>query len=358
MAAVEAVIVAGGLGTRLHPLTVHHPKHLLPVAGVPFVAHQIAKLAGSGVTRVVLATSYHHDRFEPVLGDGRLWGVELIYVQEKELRGTAGAIRNVAESLDSADDDPVVVLNGDILSDHDIGRQVQRHRDSDVDVTLNLVEVKDARAFGCVPTDLDDRVTAFHEKSLDPVTNQINAGCYVFRRRVIDEIPADRVVSVEHETFPGLLASGCPILGHLTTAYWRDLGTPASLVEGSSDLVRGIASSPAFSNDGKAWVHSSATVEDPRTVRGGSSVNAQAQVSARAVVDGSIVGKGAVIHDGARVLDSVVGDGAVIGRNVMLVDAAVGDNAVVGAHCELRDGARIWADAVIPDGAIRFSSRA
>ena len=228
---LEAVIVAGGYGTRLLPLTTHRPKHLLEVGGRPFLEHQVSRLAAAGVGHVVLATSYRADLFEPVLGDGSRWGIRLSYVQEDEPLGTGGAIRNVADVLGPDPEGAVVVLNGDVLSGHDLAAQLEDFetpRDGrPVDVSLHLVEVEDARPFGCVPTDEAGRVTAFVEKSDDPVTRQINAGCYVFRRRVVDSIPPGRVVSVERETFPGLVEDDAVVVGYVENAYWRDVGTPS-----------------------------------------------------------------------------------------------------------------------------------
>ena len=199
----EAVIVAGGFGTRMLPLTERRPKHLLEVGGVRFLEHQITKLAEAGVHHVVLATSYHAELFRPVLGDGQRYGVRLTYVTEDEPLGTGGAIRNVADALDPDPDHAVVILNGDVLSGHDLRAQIADfHRPRDgrpVDVSLHLVQVEDPRAFGCVPTDEAGRVTAFLEKTEDPPTDQVNAGCYVFRRAVVDTIPAGQVVSVERE---------------------------------------------------------------------------------------------------------------------------------------------------------------
>jgi mannose-1-phosphate guanylyltransferase len=353
---VEAILVAGGLGTRLRPLTVHHPKHLLPVAGVPFLAHQLGKLARCGVDRVLLATSYRAEAFEPVFGDGAAWGLRLEYVTEPEPLGTAGALRNVAGRLRGRPDDAVVALNGDILSGHDIAAQLDRHAAADADVTLHLVEVSDARAFGCVPTDEQGRVTAFVEKSPDPVSRQVNAGCYVFRRRVLDTIPAGRAVSVERETFPGLLADGATLVGHLDSAYWRDVGTPAALVRSSSDLVRGIASSPVFdAAPGERCVYPGAQVAPGAAVRGGSTVGCGARVGPGAVVEGSVLFDGAVVAAGAVVRDSVVAAHAFVGERTVLEDAVVGEGAEVGAGCELRAGARVWSGVTLSEHAVRFS---
>lgn len=327
----EAVIVAGGFGTRMRPLTLHRPKHLLPVAGVPFLAHQLAKLAACGVRRVVLATSYRASDFEPVFGDGTAYGLQLEYVSEPEPLGTGGAIRNAARCLDSASDDPVVVLNGDVLSGHDLGRQLLHHRRSGAAATLHLVEVEDARAFGCVPTDEQGRVTAFIEKSPDPVSRQVNAGCYVFTRSVIDQIPVDRPVSVERETFPQLLAGGAVLMGHLESGYWLDVGTPHSLVKASADLVRGIATSPAYPHPpAEQHVRPGARVAAGATVCGGSAISAGAVVESGAVVEGSVLADGAQVGERARVHACVIGPRARIGAGVVLRGAVVADEAVVG----------------------------
>lgn len=354
---LEAIIVAGGLGTRLRPLTVDHPKHLLPVAGIPFLAHQISKLAACGVDRVLLATSYRAEAFAPVFGDGGDWGVRLEYVTETEPLGTAGALRNVAPMLRGGPGDPVVVLNGDVLSGHDLAAQVDQHAGDTADVTLHLVEVADPRAFGSVPTDDGGRVTAFLEKSPDPVSRQINAGCYVFRRGVLDTIPAGRPVSVERETFPGLLADGARLTGYLESAYWLDVGTPAALVRCSADLVRGIAASPAYREPpGERCLLPGAQVAADAAVRAGSTVGAGARIGSGAVVEGSVVFDEAVVAPGAVVRDSVVAARASVGGRTVLEDAVVGEDAEVGAGCELRAGARVWCGAKLADGALRFST--
>lgn len=353
---MDAIIVAGGQGTRLRPLTANVPKHLLPLAGVPLVVHQLAKLADAGVSRVVLATSYHAEQFEPELGDGSLWGVDLVYVTESQPLGTAGALRHAAPHLTAGPDDAVVILNGDILSGHDLPGQLEFHSSRRADVTLHLVEVADARAYGCVPTDSEGVVSGFIEKSPQPVSRQINAGCYVFSRGVIDEIPAGRVVSVERETFPALLAAGRAVVGFIDRSYWLDVGTPAALCRGSADVVRGIAHSLAYARPAsESLVDNTASVAASASVRGGSAVGPGATVEHGAVLEGSLVARNAWISADAMVVNSVVGPGARIGRSTVLRDAVVGDHAQVGANCELLAGVRIWNDRVIPDGAIRFS---
>lgn len=348
---VEAIIVAGGLGTRLRPLTTRRPKHLLNVGGVPFLEHQVARLAAAGVEHIVVATSYRADLFEPVLGDGARWGVRLEYVQEQHPLGTAGAIRHAASTLRDDPDGSVVILNGDILSDHDLSAQLadfEKPRSSrQVDVSLHLVEVPDARAFGCVSTDDSRRVLGFVEKSDTPVSNQVNAGCYVFRRRVIDEIPAGQVVSVERETFPALIAGGALVVGFLDTSYWRDVGTPAALVAASRDLVLGVATSPAVALEPSgAWVATGARVSETATVNGGSVVAEAALVGEGAVVSGSVLMAGAVVGAGAVVTDSVVGPGAVVGARAVLLAVTVGDQGRVSPDAHL-EGDRVECGAEV-----------
>ena len=236
---LEAILLVGGQGTRLRPLTLSAPKPLLPTAGVPFLAHLLARSASCGVTHVVLATCYKSEMFAEAFGDGSAFGLSIDYVQEDVPLDTGGGIRNAAGSLRSGPADPVVVLNSDILSGHDLSAQVDLHRKHDAAATLHLVEVPDPSRFGVVPTDESGRVTAFLEKTPDPVTNRINAGCYVFRREIIDQIPAGRRVSVERETFPELIAAGELVMGYPESAYWIDVGTPQTFVRGSCDLVLG-----------------------------------------------------------------------------------------------------------------------
>ena len=327
--AVEAVVLVGGQGTRLRPLTLSAPKPMLPTAGVPFLEHLLSRIRGAGVEHVVLGTSYRAEVFESHFGDGSAFGLELEYVQEGEPLGTAGGIRNVRDRLRA---DTVLIFNGDVLSGADLPALIQRHRDTSADVTLYLTRVADPRAFGCVPTDSDGRVTAFLEKDPDPVTDQINAGAYVFRREVVDAIPAGRPVSVERETFPALLTAGARVFGHVDTAYWRDLGTPADFVAGSADLVRGLAPTAARPGPaGPALILGGAVVAYRAEVTGGSTVGRDCVVGAGAVVDGSILFDGARIEPGAVVRRSVVGRNAVVGERVVVEDAVLGDGCRIGA---------------------------
>src|SRR5215467_7020523 len=356
---LEAILLVGGQGTRLRPLTIGMPKPLLPTAGVPFLAHQLAKAAASGVRRVVLATAFRSEMFAETFGDGAEFGLEIVYVYEAEPLGTGGGIRNAAASLRSGPDDPVVVLNGDVLSGHDIGAQIDMHRKADAAVTLHLVEVPDPARFGCVPTDFDGRVTAFLEKTPHPVTSQVNAGCYIFTRRYIDAMPGGRVLSVERETFPGLIDAGETVMGYLESAYWLDVGTPEAFVRGSCDLVLGELVSPALRGPcGQALLLPGAHADASATLSGGTSVGAGSVVGEGAVVDGSVLFDGVSVGARAAVTSSVIASGARIGDGAVLDGVVIGAGAEIGGGNELRGGLRVWPGVRLDGTAIRFSTDA
>lgn len=350
---MDAVVLVGGRGTRLRPLTCTTPKPMLPTAGVPFLTHLLARARDAGVDHAILSTSYRPEVFEEHFGDGADLGMKITYVTEVSPLGTGGGIRNVASHLRG---DDFLVFNGDVLAGLDVASLVAAHRSREADVTLYLTEVEDARAFGCVPTDADGRVTAFLEKMPEPVSNRINAGCYVFAPHVLDRVPAGRPVSVERETFPSLLADGARVYGHVDTSYWLDLGTPAAFVRGSCDLVLGrVVSSALPGPTGESLVLPGASVAADARVTGGTTVGRDVSVGAGAVVEGSVLFDGAVVGARAVVTGSVLGRGARVGEGTVLAGVVVGDGARVGARNELVAGARVWPDVVLPDGAVRFS---
>jgi mannose-1-phosphate guanylyltransferase len=185
----KAILLVGGKGTRLAPLTNNTPKPMLKVAGKPVTEHQIIKARDAGITELVLATSYLAEVFEPYFGDGSKFGISITYAIEKEPLGTGGAIANAAQNLTLRDGESVVIFNGDVLSGHDLRAQIALHQRMDADVTLYLTKVADPRAYGCVPIDDTSRVTAFLEKMDNPIADTINAGCYIFRTSALAQIP-------------------------------------------------------------------------------------------------------------------------------------------------------------------------
>ncbi|WP_156622962.1 sugar phosphate nucleotidyltransferase [Mycobacterium sp. 1164966.3] len=353
-AEVDAVVLVGGKGTRLRPLTLSAPKPMLPTAGIPFLTHLLSRIAAAGIEHVILSTSYKAAVFEAEFGDGSKLGLQIDYVTEEQPLGTGGGIANVADKLRH---DTVMVFNGDVLSGADLGELLEFHRTEQADVTLHLVRVGDPRAFGCVPT-ADGRVTAFLEKTQDPPTDQINAGCYVFKRHIIDRIPRGREVSVEREVFPMLLSDiHITICGYVDASYWRDMGTPEDFVRGSADLVRGIAPSPALSGHrGEQWVHDGAAVAPGAVLIGGTVVGRGAEIGPGVRLDGAVIFDGAKVEAGSVIERSIIGFGVRIGPRALIRDGVIGDGADIGARCELLRGARVWPGVSIPDGGIRYSS--
>lgn len=352
---VDAVVLVGGQGTRLRPLTLSAPKPMLPTAGLPFLTHLLSRIAAAGIEHVILGTSYKPAVFEAEFGDGSALGLQIEYVTEEHPLGTGGGIANVAGKLRN---DTAMVFNGDVLSGADLAQLLDFHRSNRADVTLQLVRVGDPRAFGCVPTDEEDRVVAFLEKTEDPPTDQINAGCYVFERNVIDRIPQGREVSVEREVFPALLADGdCKIYGYVDASYWRDMGTPEDFVRGSADLVRGIAPSPALrGHRGEQLVHDGAAVSPGALLIGGTVVGRGAEIGPGTRLDGAVIFDGVRVEAGCVIERSIIGFGARIGPRALIRDGVIGDGADIGARCELLSGARVWPGVFLPDGGIRYSS--
>ncbi len=306
------ILLVGGFGTRLKPLTNQTPKPMLPVGGLPVTEQQILAAKKAGITTVILATSYLSEVFIPYFGDGSKWGMQLKYAVENEPLGTGGAIRNAAELIDlaaaSAANEEVVIFNGDVLSQHSITKQLEFHRRNKADVTLHLIYVEDARAFGCVPTDKDGRVTAFLEKMDNPITKAINAGCYIFSASVIADIPLGKVVSVERETFPKLVTSDRPVFGYSEQSYWLDIGTPAALFKGSRDLVNG------------AFATGEGTTFGPGSLAtGGSSIGANCEIGFGVTIDNSIIGDGVRIGDRALIRDSFILHGSQVAQGAEIL---------------------------------------
>jgi len=352
-------MLVGGKGTRLRPLTLSAPKPLLPTAGVPFLSHQLARAAECGVTHVVLATSYQADMFTEAFGDGSQFGLSVEYMYEPVPLGTGGGIRNASARLRGGPDDPIVILNGDILSGHDVTAQVALHEKNRAAVTLHLVKVDDPSRYGCVETDLNGRVLKFLEKTPNPPTNLINAGCYVFRRSVIDSIPSGEVVSVEKQTFPGLIAGGDVVMAYPEFSYWLDVGTPEAFVQGSCDVVRGRMPSPAMPGScGESLLLDGASVAPDASVSSGTCVGVASRVGPGATVTGSVVFDDASIGAGASVSDSIIGRGAVIGDGAMVSGAVIGDGVFVAPGNELARGIRVWPGVRLEETSIRFSSDA
>ena len=304
------ILLVGGMGTRLMPLTRDTPKPMLPIAGLPVTEHQLMAAKRAGITTIVLATSYLSDVFTPYFGDGSQWGLDVRYAVEESPLGTGGAIKNAAAALNlkAGSDEPIVIFNGDVLSSHNLAKQIQEHVAHNADVTLHLTHVEDARAYGCVPVDESGRVTAFLEKMENPITNTINAGSYVFHPSVIETIAANTVVSVERDVFPALVTAGKKIYGYIEDAYWLDIGTPRALLAGSKHLVGG-----DFKVDPTSTIAASAKLQN------GSSIGVDCEVGDDVIISGSIVCAGVVIETGSEIRNSFIAPNSHIPKDSKII---------------------------------------
>jgi mannose-1-phosphate guanylyltransferase len=319
----SAILLVGGMGTRLMPLTSKTPKPMLQVAGVPFTEHQIRKAAQAGISEIVLATSYKAELFEPYFGDGKKFGIKIKYAVEESALGTGGGIRNAAALLE--DCDQVVIFNGDVLSGHDLSAQIQSHINNKADVTLYLTKVEDARAYGCVELLADNQVKSFLEKMENPVSNLINSGCYIFNRKVIDQIPANQVVSVERDTFPNLLNSGVKVYGYLDNSYWLDIGNPQALVKASADLITGVITSVATpKHNGDHLIAANAQVSPSAIINLGTVIEPEVVVESNCQISGSIIAKGAKIGANCKIINSIIAPDTQIEAGMIVISNYLG----------------------------------
>jgi mannose-1-phosphate guanylyltransferase len=351
--ATQAVILAGGQGTRLRPLTLARAKPVVPLLNRPFLAYQIALLRRHGVTDIVLSCSYRVDDVRRALGDARALGVTLRYVVEDEPLGTGGGVRNAADLTRGT----VFVLNGDVLTDADLTAMRAFHEARGSRLTIFLVPVEDPRAYGLVETAGDGRLLRFREKpgSENPIaTNMINAGIYLIEAPLLARIPVGRMMSIEREFFPDVIADGIPSFGWTAPAYWRDIGTPASYHAAQIDLLKGHISTPLtpageFRNG--SWVApgtatAAGRLEGPSVVDAGVTIGARAQVGPYAVI-----GAGSIIGAGARVQRAVLWERVQVGEEAEVRDCVIGSDAVIGAGAQLAGGVAIESGAVVPGSA-------
>jgi len=349
---VQAVILAGGQGTRLHPLTYTRPKPIVPLLNRPFLQYQLALLRGHGITDIILSCSYRVDDIRAALGTGDAAGVSLRYVVEQEPLGTAGGIRNAAELAHGR----LVVLNGDILTDADLGAIMRFHEERQARVTIGLVPVEDPTQYGLVETDAGGAVRRFVEKPRrdEVTTNRVNAGIYVLEADLLGRIPTTRPMSIEREFFPSLLASRVPVFGcAIGNHYWRDIGSPAAYREAQLDLLRGrvatTVSPPGTLRDG-CWVGADARLAPDATLTAPAVIGADVDAGAGARLGPfAVIGDGARIAAGACIEGTILWEGVAVGKDAVLRDCIVGANAVIGALVDAAPGVVVEANAVVPD---------
>lgn len=310
---MKALLIAGGFGTRLRPLTYTRPKHLLPIANRPHIEHVFDQLLSHGITDVVLLTSYLAEAFQQVIDRARRNGIQVEVAHEAEPLGTAGAIKNAAHLVG---DESFFAFNGDVLSSVDLTAALGFHKASGGVGTIVLTPVEDPSAFGVVPTDGAGRVERFVEKpppgTVD--TNEINAGIYILEPEVLELIPSGKVVSIEREVFPGLADEG-RLFATATDSYWMDIGTPEKFLAANMDALSG-----RFATSAVAWPAEGAVL-----AAGSAVVSRSAQVSS------ACIGDNCVVEDGAVVTRSVLLDGVVVSSDARVTDSTLGEGVRVEA---------------------------
>jgi mannose-1-phosphate guanylyltransferase len=356
---VKAVVLVGGEGTRLRPLTYATPKPLLPIANQAFLERQLTWLAGYGVDEVVLSLGYLPDAFEAQFPEGRFGDVVLRYAVEDHPLGTAGAIRFAARGLDER----LVVCNGDVLTTLDLGELVAFHDARQAEATICLTKVADPSAFGVVPTRADGEVVAFVEKPPKgkAPSNCINAGTYVLEPSVLQRIPDRLTVSIERETFPRMLEEPSRLYAMTSDAYWIDIGTPEKYLRAHADVLAGVLGSPPAPGaretapgiwvQGEADIHAEARLEAPVLV------GDEVRIGAGARVARSVLGPGSSIGSGARVLRSAVHQGAALDPDAEVIDSVLGAGARLGPGAIASDQTVIGAGATLEAGARASGAR-
>jgi NDP-sugar pyrophosphorylase family protein len=336
---VKAVVLVGGEGTRLRPLTETIPKPLVPFMNRPFLDHVLDHLGGHGVDRVICSSPYLESVFHAFLETRRGTPPEVAWITEQQPLGTAGAIAGARDHLDGT----FLALNGDILTDLDLGALVAFHRDRGAVATIALTPVDDARPFGLVETGPGGRVLTFREKPAEPIPGAINAGIYVLEPRALERVAPEAMVSIERETYPELIARGEPVFARVADGYWRDLGTPAAYLQAHADALDGLLAAyrdrPRFAKG--------ATVDPTAAVGRHVVLDVGARVAAGARVDHSVLHRGAAVEEEAMVGSSIVGPGATVGAGAEVRDAVLAEGARVAA------GARVEGGGVRPGDEAR-----
>jgi mannose-1-phosphate guanylyltransferase len=363
------VILVGGQGTRLRPLTSTVPKPVVTLVDRPFIAFMLAWLRSHGVDDVIISCGFLADSVREVIGDGGALGVSVRYVEEPEPRGTAGALKLAEPLLDER----FLLLNGDVLTDIDLSSQIAQHEQTGAQGTLALVPVPDPSAYGLVVLEEDSSVREFIEKpsSEQLPTNLISAGAYVLERDILRLIAPDRNISIEREVWPQLVGNG--LYGYVASGYWMDIGTPARYLQGTFDIIEGSVATPVRERLGSDWlaIEEGSAIEGrvvpPALIEAGARVAAGAQVGslvvlgrdvevgAHTTIERAVVLAGGRIGSGCVLRDCILAPGCEIGDGTTISGGAVlGEGVRVGGDNVITRGARIFPGVELPDRAIEF----
>ncbi len=348
---MKAILLAGGKGTRLRPLTVHTPKPIVPIFNRPFLYYQIDLLRQvPEIDEVILSLNYQPRRIEEIFGEGQGLGMRLRYVVEPMPLGTGGAVRYAGDSLT----DSVVVFNGDVLTGVDLGAVLRLHRQRKAKATIVLTPVENPRAYGLVETDADGNVQRFLEKpGEDEVTgNTINAGIYVLEPDTFDRIPKDTAWSIERSFFPSLIERGETFVAYVSDRYWIDIGTPAKYMQVHRDIMDGHFKAPPFADapPSTAWVAPDAKVDEGVEIQGPCFVDEGVVLKAGArVLPYSVLGRQTHVGEGAVIDGSIVWPNGWIGPESIIRASLLGRNCHVGRNVTIDTAVQLGDKTAITD---------
>jgi mannose-1-phosphate guanylyltransferase len=345
---MQAIVLVGGEGTRLRPLTYGTPKPMVPIMNVPFLARTLERLYEAEIRDVILAAGYMPQSIVDYFGDGSSLGMKVTYAIEETPLGTAGALKNVERHLTG----PFFVLNGDVLTSLDLRAMRRYHHEKGGFGVLHLIRVADPSPFGCVMHDEDGRITAFVEKPPkdEAPTNEINAGTYLLAREILEFIPAGRAVSIERETFPEVIAAGKALYAFTTDDYWIDVGRPEQYLAAHRDVLSGampLAVEPGISGEGSGAFRGHPGVVPPVHAAADVVVDASAKVGPNVVL-----GRSCSIGAGALVRESVLWDRVSVGAGAIIEEAIVASGVTIGAEARVPRGCVIGHDVTIDPGAV------
>jgi NDP-sugar pyrophosphorylase family protein len=346
---MKAILLAGGKGTRLRPLTLHTPKPIVPIFDRPFLHYQIDLLKQvPELNEVILSLNYQPRRIEDVFGDGRSTGLPIRYLVEPQPLGTGGAIKFTEPYLDG----PVVVFNGDVLTQIDLNAVLALHRERKAKATIVLTPVENPMAYGLVETHPDGAVKRFLEKpKADEITtNRINAGIYVLEPDTFDRIPKDTPYSIERSYFPSLVERGETFVAYVYEGYWIDIGTPEKYTQVHRDIMSGAFAAKPFDGQAQAIVAPGAKVEDGATIEGPCFIDEGTVVRAGARIGPySVLGRECHVEESAVITGSIVWSGTWIGREAVVEQAILGRNGHVGRNATVTPGTILGDKSVLTD---------
>jgi len=339
---MQALILAGGKGTRLRPLTMHTPKPIVPIANKPFLLYQLELLKRADVRDVILSLSYQPQKIEDKLGDGTDYNVRISYTVEASPLGTAGAYRHAAGLISET----TVVFNGDVLTDIDLNEVIRFHRERQAAATIVLTPVPNPTAYGLVETEKDGRVRRFLEKPKpEEVTcDTINAGIYILEPRVLDYVPEGEAFMFEYGVFPQLLERGEPFFAHVWRGYWRDIGTSSSYLAANLDVISGRVKllAPSSSERGEKF-DVTAEIEPPSIVDPSCTLKTGVQII------NSVVSRNCLFEERARIENSVIRSGSRIGAGSTVEGAVIGKGCHIGRAVEVGAGTVLGDKSVVTD---------